>query len=132
MPEREHDEDGDDTVRRGDDDDDDDETIRLEYFAAQDPDRLRARAVTGWWILLALAWAPFACGVISRLAIVRSGSPATIGAHETGSVLLMAAGLVASLVSLIGFMRIRHAVGAFVAGGVVVAQIVMAVCMGLA
>jgi hypothetical protein len=106
--------------------------IHLEYFAAQDPDRRRTRAVILWSIVLIVGWAPFVCGVISRLAIVRSGSAETIGSHETGAILLMAAGVVASLVGLVGFVRMRHLVGSLVAGGVVGAQIVMAVCMGLA
>jgi hypothetical protein len=106
--------------------------IRLDYFAAQDPDRRRTRAMIVFSVLLIAGWAPFACGVISRLAIVRSGSAETIGSHETGAILLMAAGVVASLVALVGFARMRHLVASLVAVGVVGVQIVMAMCMGFA
>ena len=107
----------------------------LEYQSpeAEEPDLTRRRAVTLWSIALMAGWIPFACGVVNALvAAQKYYSPAIVSSHFPASLIFMALGALTSLLTLIGFLRLRHPSGMLAAGAVLLAQIAMATCLGLA
>ncbi|MGH7214727.1 MAG: hypothetical protein ACREIT_08185 [Tepidisphaeraceae bacterium] len=106
--------------------------FELEYFAAGEPDRRRARRVMLWSFVLLLAWVPYVCGVINISTLAISYSAPVISAHQNGAVLFMGAGIAMSLAGLVGFARLRHTAGLIAAGVVTFMQVTIAVCAGIA
>ncbi len=104
----------------------------LEYFAANDPDRVRARGLNFWAVVLVIAWAPYVCGVVNASTVMRSYSPRIIATHTNGAMLFMGVGLLLALASLVAFVRQRHPWGILAAGTVVIVQLTLATCAGLA
>ena len=87
----------------------------LDYFAVHAPDAPQRPGLTMGWIVLALGWVPFICGIVNSQATVRSGVTDVINAHRNAAVLFSALGLLAMLASVVLFMRSRDGLG-FLAG----------------
>jgi hypothetical protein len=121
-------------------DDEDDENsrdadagpVRLDYFAAADPQRVASRGLMTSSVLLLLSWGPYLCGVVNAAASAKSYVPTVTSVHVNASVLFLAVGLVMAVVSLIRFLAARHYLGASIAGVVVLMQVTIAGCIGLA
>ena len=103
----------------------------LAYFASGAPDGRPARAVTLWSLVLLLGWAPYVCGVVNTMAIARSYSPTVIASHQSGAVLFMGMGILASVACLARFVRMRHLTGACASATVLLLQLSVAACIGL-
>ncbi|MGB7161098.1 MAG: hypothetical protein WBD40_23765 [Tepidisphaeraceae bacterium] len=108
------------------------EPVRLDYFAAQEPDRVASRGVTTSAVLLLASWGPYLCGVVNAATVAKSYVPAITTAHVNASVLFLALGLIMAGVSLVRFLRVKHYPGAIIAGAVVMIQALIAGCIGLA
>jgi hypothetical protein len=92
----------------------------------------RRRAIVFWAVVLVLGWLPFACGIVNGLvAAQQSYSPIIVASHFPASLGFMTLGAIASALSLIAFIRLRHLVGALGAAMVLAAQVSIAVCLGL-
>ena len=107
------------------------EPLPLEYFREHEPARRRGRRLSLAAALLAIAWAPFVCGIINATAVTRSYSPEVLSAHRSGSLLFMLLGIVFSLVGLVLFARMRHAAGIVAASAVLLVQVIIAGCTGI-
>ena len=106
----------------------------LDYQSAQTDQgsRTRSRAVTFWSIGLIVSWAPFVCGVVNALvAAQKYYSPAIVKSHFPASIGFMTMGAIISALCLVGFIRLRHTIGALAAAVVLAAQLALAVCLGL-
>jgi hypothetical protein len=103
----------------------------LHYFAANEPDRRRERAVVLCSTCLALGWVPYLCGIVNALVVAQSYSPAVVGAHRGGAVLFMGLGLVLTLSGTAGFLRLRQWTGLAAGALFAVAQVAVAACLGL-
>jgi hypothetical protein len=104
----------------------------LEYFAANEPRRVRAHGLNVWAVVLVVAWAPFVCGIVNASTVMASYSPRIIATHRNGALLFMGAGIVLACASLLGFIRQRHAWGVAAAGLVILVQLTLTTCAGLA
>jgi hypothetical protein len=104
----------------------------LEYFAANEPARVRARGLNFWAVVLVVAWVPYLCGIVNASTVMASYSPPIIAQHRNGALLFMGAGLMLAAASLIGFVRQRHAWGVAAAGLVILVQLSLTACAGLA
>ena len=104
----------------------------LDYFAAREPQRVAERGLVTSSVLLLFSWGPYLCGVVNAAASAKSYVPAITSAHVNGSVLFLGIGLVIAMVSLVRFAYARHWAGAAIAGGVVLMQVTIAGCLGLA
>jgi NADH:ubiquinone oxidoreductase subunit K len=104
----------------------------LEYFAANEPERVRARGLNFWAIVLIIAWVPYVCGIVNASTVMRSYSPPIIAQHRNGAMLFMGLGLLLASASLIGFVRQRHAWGVASAAVVILVQLTLTACAGLA
>ena len=116
-------------------DDDDQRTespAPLEYFAANDPARQHARGLNFWAVVLVVAWVPYLCGIVNASTVIASYSPPIIAQHRSGAMLFMGMGLVLSAASLIGFIRQRHPWGVASAALVILVQLTLTACAGLA
>src|SRR3954454_1172145 len=103
----------------------------LEYESPEtDPViRARSRAITFWSIGLIVSWAPFVCGVVNALvAAQKYYSPAIVKSHFPASIGFMTIGAMISALCLVGFIRLRHTLGALAAALVLAAQVALAVC----
>ena len=103
----------------------------LDYFAAGEPERIASRGMAISTILLLVSWIPYVCGVVNAAAVAQSYVPAITSVHLRTSVLLLALGLALSITSLVRFTHARQYPGAISAGIVVVAQAMLAGCLGL-
>ena len=106
--------------------------VPLEYFAPHAPERSRGRGVTAWSIVLLLSWAPYLCGVVNASAVARSYVQDVTSAHRNGTILFMGIGLLMAVACLARFVSLRHAVGSIASAVVVVVQLTLATCLGLA
>jgi hypothetical protein len=105
----------------------------LEYYSPPTPAELtRVRGLTIWSIILLLGWLPYVCGIINASTLAVSYNAAVTRAHVGGAVLFLGLGIVFSGVSLAGFARMRHAWGITVAAAVMLIQISIGACIGLA
>ena len=104
----------------------------LDYFAADAPDRRRARATWWWTAALALGCVPYLCGVMNALVVAQSYSPAITTSHSAGAALFMGLGLAISAVAAVGFFRIRHWTGCAAALLALGMQASVAACLGFA
>ena len=105
--------------------------VNLDYFAANEPDRKRSRAMGFWTFCLALGWVPYLCGIVNVLVVIQSYSAAVAGAHRGGAALFLGLGLLLSAAALAGFVRLRSwpaVVGAII---VLAAQASVMTCLGL-
>lgn len=109
-----------------------DDPIPLDYFSEDAPDRRRNRSLTTWSLVLLAGWLPYVCGIVNILAVVRSYSDSIISAHVSGAALFMGAGLLASLASLIAFIRLGHGPGIAGAAAVMILQLSVSLCIGAA
>jgi hypothetical protein len=75
-----------------------------------------------WGMALALGWAPFLCGIVSRQAVAQSGVPEIIQSHITGGWLLMGAGVAVTLVCFLVFLINTHLTGTLVSAGILLFQ----------
>jgi hypothetical protein len=110
----------------------DTEPVPLEYFAAGDPQRVASRGATVSALLLLFSWGPYLCGVVNAAASAKSYVPTITSAHVNASVLFLAVGLVVAIISLVRFLLARHWPGAIAAGVVVIMQLAIAGCIGMA
>ena len=115
-----------------DDDDPDRTPPPLEYYAANDPRRVRAQGLNFWAVVLVVAWVPYLCGIVNASTVMRSYSPPVIAQHRSGALLFMGLGLLLAAGSLIGFVRQRHPWGVAAAALVVLVQLTLTACAGLA
>jgi hypothetical protein len=105
----------------------------LEYYSPPTPAELtRVRGLTVWSIILLLGWLPYVCGIINASTLAVSYNADIARAHAGGAVLFLGLGIVFSGVSLAGFARMRHAWGIAVAAAVMLIQISIGACIGLA
>ena len=105
----------------------------LEYYSpVADVDASRARGLTLWSIILLIGWGPYACGIINASTVAVSYNAAITRAHEGGAVVFLGVGLMFSVVSLIGFGRMRHGWGIAAAATVLLVQAGIAACIGFA
>jgi len=104
----------------------------LEYFSANEPARVRARGLNFWAVVLVVAWVPYLCGIVNASTVMSSYSPPIIAQHRSGALLFMGLGLMLAAASLIGFLRQRHAWGVASAALVVLVQLMLTACAGLA
>jgi hypothetical protein len=122
-------------TQREDDDDRDpaaDHPATLDYFAPRAPDRVDSRGLTTSAVLLLLSWLPYLCGVVNASTSTTSYVPTITSAHVNASVLFLGIGLLVAVVSLFRFVAARYYFGAAIAGGVVLMQVTVAGCIGLA
>jgi hypothetical protein len=105
--------------------------VELDYFAANEPERRRERLARLCVVALLAGWVPYACGVVNALVVARSYSDTITGPHERGAAVFLAAGVAASMLGLIGFLRLRSGAGIFAAAVVLCVQVSLAACMGL-
>jgi hypothetical protein len=88
----------------------------LDYFAAHAPDApARPPGLSIGWMVLALGWVPFICGIVNSVATVRSGVQDVIDAHENAAILFSALGILTIIVSIVLFVRGHDGLG-FLAG----------------
>jgi hypothetical protein len=106
--------------------------LQLEYFAAHEPDRTRVRGVTTWSIVLLASWAPYLCGIVNAAAVARSYVPDVTSAHLNGTILFMGLGLIMAAACFARFIALRHVAGSIASGVVVIVQLTLATCLGLA
>jgi hypothetical protein len=106
--------------------------LPLEYFAPHEPDRSRVRGVTLWSLVLLASWVPYLCGVVNASAVARSYVPDVTSAHLNGTILFMGVGLLMAIACFARFVALRHAVGAIASSVVIVVQLTIATCLGLA
>jgi len=105
--------------------------LSLDYFAAQEPNRRRARAVGLWSVCLGLGWVPYVCGIVNALVAAQTYSPVAAGSHRIGAALFLGLGLIISFTGLLGFVRLRHSTG-IIAGVLLVGmQASVALCLGV-
>src|SRR5687768_9158549 len=104
----------------------------LEYFPANDPRRMRAHGLNVWAVVLVVAWGPFVCGVVNASTAMASYSPLIGVTHRNGALLFMGTGIVLACASLIGFVRQRYAWGVAAASVVILLQLTLTACAGLA
>src|SRR5438067_1556166 len=97
------------------------EPVRLEYFAAPATNG-DARGWSRLWLLLGLGWGPFACGVVSSQAVVRSGWAELIHTHVRAGVLFMLIGLLISAGCGAAFARAKQMTGLVAAAVSLVVQ----------
>ena len=84
----------------------------LDYFAAHAPDAPKGPPrLSAGWVLLALGWVPFICGVVNSVATVRSGMQEVIDAHENAAILFSALGILTIIVSIVLFVRSHDGLG---------------------
>ena len=102
----------------------------LDYFAAQEPARVVARGVVTWSIVLLLSWAPYLCGIVNASTVAQSYVPEITRAHFNATIVGLTIGLVLSVASLVWFLRAKHVAGTIAAGGVVLIQLCVAICLG--
>ena len=105
--------------------------VDLDYFAANEPDSRRSRAMGFWTFCLALGWVPYLCGIINVLVVVQSYSPAVAGSHRGGAALFLGLGLLLTAASLVGFLRLRSWPAVIGAVIVLAAQASVMACLGL-
>jgi len=108
------------------------DAMPLDYFAPRDPQRVVSRGLTTSSVLLLLSWGPYLCGVVNAAASANSYVPTITSAHVNASFLFLGIGMVIAVISLMRFITARHYFGVAVAGGVVLMQITIAGCIGLA
>jgi hypothetical protein len=101
----------------------------LDYFSANAPDRHRMASVTRGWVLLMFGILPSACGVINSQATLRSGSPSIIQAHANAALLFVALGLLATIISLLAFWKVRDWIGLAASLLALLAQTGLAFCL---
>lgn len=104
----------------------------LEYYAANDPRRVRVHGLNVWAVVLVIAWGPFVCGVVNASTAMASYSPLIGVTHRNGALLFMGAGIGLACASLIGFVRQRYAWGVAAASVVIFLQLTLTACAGLA
>jgi hypothetical protein len=102
----------------------------LEYYTPGPPPRMRSAGA--WGMALALGWAPFLCGIVSRQAVARSGVPEIIQSHITGGWLLMGAGIAVSVACFLAFLRRTHVAGMIASAGILVLQSSVLACIAFA
>ena len=105
--------------------------FRLEYFAATEPDRIRARRVLTCSLLLVAGWVPYVCRIVNAVVAAQSYSQAVTRSHTGGSIVFMGAGLLVSAVAIVGFIRLRHGVGVAAGALVLCVQVSVCLCLGL-
>ena len=105
--------------------------LSLEYFAANEPDRRRTRAVAALAACLALSCVPYLCGILNALVVAQSYSPVAVGSHRRAAVLFMGLGLVLSAAALAGFVRLRHWTGIVAAVLLLFLQASVAACLAV-
>lgn len=111
----------------------DQDRVQLEYFAPADP----SLPGSGWWVtiwsvVLLAGWLPFVCGIVSASARAIISTPSIIAAHTNGALLMMGLGMCLSIVGLVGFSRLRHNAGVMAGLIVLLLQISIAICAGMA
>ena len=102
----------------------------LDYFAPQEPARIVARGVVTWSIILLLSWAPYLGGIVNASTVAQSYVPEITRAHFNATIIGLSIGLLLSIASLIWFLRAKHLPGTVAAGGVVLIQLCVAMCLG--
>ena len=105
--------------------------VNLDYFAANEPDRRRARAMGWWTFCLALGWVPYLCGIVNVLVVAQSYSAAVAGSHRGGAALFLGLGLLLSAAALAGFARLRSWTGVVAAALLLGAQASVALCLAV-
>jgi hypothetical protein len=106
--------------------------VPLEYFAPHAPERSRSRGLTVWALVLLASWGPYLCGVVNASAVARSYVPDVTSAHLNATILFMGLGVLMAIACLARFVALRHVVGALASGAVVLVQLTLATCLGLA
>jgi hypothetical protein len=109
---------------------DDPPRVRLEYFAANAPREKLPTRVLLRWVMLVLGWLPFACGVASSRAVVRSGMADVIRVHVNAGAMFMGIGALISTACCIVFLRAREWSGAIIAAISLLAQVSLFLCTG--
>jgi hypothetical protein len=105
--------------------------LNLDYFAANEPDRRRARKAGLYTACLLLGCVPYLCGIVNALVVAQSYSPTVAGSHRSGAALFMGLGLVLSCAALAGFFRIRQWTGVVASVLLLGLQGSVALCLGL-
>jgi hypothetical protein len=115
------------------DPDPDSRPVRLDYFAINappDPIDTRSRRLAIIWVFLGLGWLPFACGVITSQATIKSGLPDEVRIHLTAGAAFMAMGLVISLACAVSFARASDRAATIVSIGCLFLQLCLFFCVG--
>jgi hypothetical protein len=105
---------------------------QLDYFSPQEPDRRRARGTVSASLVLLASWLPYLCGIVNASTVAQSYVPEITRAHLNATIVMFAAGLLLSALSLAWFARMRHLVGVIAATGVFAMQALVVICIGLA
>jgi hypothetical protein len=103
--------------------------IPLEYRAAAIPEDPRARAIRKWGLALLISWVPHLCGIVSALAVVRSGSAPVLFSHGNITMLTIAAALLTSAACAIRFRMLRFGLGLVASLLTFLAQLLLAGCI---
>ena len=104
--------------------------VQLQYFAADTPGPPIPRATMFCWTGLAVAWLPFACGVISSQAVARSGVADVIDVHHHAGAAFMAFGMLITVACGYTFLRQGKATSALFAAMMLGMQICLFLCVG--
>lgn len=104
--------------------------VRLEYFAGRASDEPLPGHMIFWWIVLVMAWLPFACGVINRQAVVRSGVESIVRVHVNTGIVLMIVGAILSATCGVAFIGHRNVASAMVALITFALQVFLFFCIG--
>ena len=106
--------------------------LHLDYFAREAPERRSGRRVRLWSAVLIAGWAPYLCGIVDVLVVARSHHETVSAAHASGAAIFLTTGAFFSVAALAGFIRVRHGAGAVAASLVLLMQIAVGGCIGLA
>jgi hypothetical protein len=101
----------------------------LDYFAAHAPDAPTKPGLTIGWLVLALGWVPFICGIVNSQATARSGMPGVIAAHRNAAVLFSGLGVLVMIGGAVLFARSRDGLGFIVSIISVVVATGLATCL---
>ena len=104
----------------------------LDYFAADAPERRTSRAANFALGVVLVSLFPFACGIINSLVAAQSYSLAVSGAHLRGAAVFLPAALLVCVVGLIRLITLRHWSGVLLAAIVLVTQMAIVSCIGVA
>ena len=104
--------------------------VPLQYFGGDVPDPPLPRGVLRGWIILAIGWVPFSCGVVNVQAIVRSGVEGIIRVHITTGIALMILGAIFSALCCAAFAVQRNIASLIVAAVSLIVQVCVFFCIG--
>ena len=106
--------------------------LGLDYFDGGNPAPLTSRAGNLAIALVIGSFVPFGCGIVNLLVAANSYSPVVTGSHRRGAILFLGGGVAVCLVGLFRLATLRHGGGTLFALLVLVVQLALLTCIGIA